>query len=88
MALASGTKLGPNEIQSRLGGMVEVYRARDAALQAPELDRKLAEAHTSLAHYNLYHAWNWVEAENEFVPVMGGRVILDSVGSLSYLRHS
>lgn len=41
-------------------------RARDAATKALELDPSLAEAHTSLAYYNLYHAWNWVEAENEF----------------------
>jgi len=41
-------------------------RARDAATKALELDSSLAEAHTSLAYYNLYHAWNWIEAENEF----------------------
>jgi TolB-like protein/DNA-binding winged helix-turn-helix (wHTH) protein/Tfp pilus assembly protein PilF len=41
-------------------------RARDAATKALELDSSLAEAHTSLAYYNLYHAWNWTEAENEF----------------------
>ena len=35
MALASGTKLGPYEVQSLLGagGMGEVYRARDVRLQ-------------------------------------------------------
>ena len=34
MSLASGTKLGPYEIQTALGagGMVEVYRARDTRL--------------------------------------------------------
>jgi TolB-like protein/DNA-binding winged helix-turn-helix (wHTH) protein/Tfp pilus assembly protein PilF len=41
-------------------------RARDAATKALELDPSLAEAHTSLAYYNLYHAWNWRAAENEF----------------------
>src|SRR5437870_5141525 len=39
MALTSGTKLGPYEIQAPLGtgGMGEVYRARD-----PRLDREVA----------------------------------------------
>jgi TolB-like protein len=41
-------------------------RARDAATKALELDPSLAEAHASLAYYNLYYAWNWAEAENEF----------------------
>jgi TolB-like protein/DNA-binding winged helix-turn-helix (wHTH) protein len=41
-------------------------RARDAATKALELDSSLAEAHASLAYYDLYHAWNWIEAENEF----------------------
>jgi TolB-like protein/DNA-binding winged helix-turn-helix (wHTH) protein/Tfp pilus assembly protein PilF len=41
-------------------------RARDAATKALALDPSLAEAHASLAYYNLYHAWNWTEAENEF----------------------
>ena len=41
-------------------------RARGAAGKALELDPSLAEAHASLAYYNLYHAWNWTEAENEF----------------------
>jgi TolB-like protein/Tfp pilus assembly protein PilF len=41
-------------------------RARDAATKAIELDPSLAEAHASLAYYNLYHAWNWAESEMEF----------------------
>ena len=41
-------------------------RAKAAAGKAIELDPTLAEAHASLAYYNLYHAWNWVEAEKEF----------------------
>jgi tetratricopeptide (TPR) repeat protein len=42
-------------------------RARDAAENALQLDKNLAEAHTSLAYYNLYHGWNWTDAEKEFV---------------------
>jgi TolB-like protein/DNA-binding winged helix-turn-helix (wHTH) protein/Tfp pilus assembly protein PilF len=41
-------------------------RAHDAATKAIDLDAGLAEAHASLAYYNLYHAWNWAEAEREF----------------------
>jgi len=41
-------------------------RARDAATKAIDLDAGLAEAHASLAYNNLYHAWNWAEAEKEF----------------------
>jgi TolB-like protein/DNA-binding winged helix-turn-helix (wHTH) protein/Tfp pilus assembly protein PilF len=41
-------------------------RAKTAATKALELDPTLAEAHASLAYYNLYYAWNWVEAEREF----------------------
>jgi TolB-like protein/DNA-binding winged helix-turn-helix (wHTH) protein/Tfp pilus assembly protein PilF len=41
-------------------------RARDAATKAIELDPSLAEAHASLAYYNLYHAWSWAESEREF----------------------
>ena len=41
-------------------------QARTAAMKAIELDPTLAEAHASLAYYNLYHAWDWEEAEKEF----------------------
>jgi len=41
-------------------------RAKIAATKALELDPALAEAHASLAYYNLYYAWNYVEAEREF----------------------
>src|SRR5581483_10951081 len=41
-------------------------RARAAAVRALQLDPTLAEAHASLAYYELYHDWNWPEAEREF----------------------
>jgi serine/threonine protein kinase len=48
MALASGTKLGPYEIQSPLGagGMGEVYRALDTRLER-EVAVKILPAHLS-----------------------------------------
>ena len=46
MPLASGTKLGPYEIQSPLGagGMDEVYRARDSRLGRDLATKVLPEA--------------------------------------------
>ena len=41
-------------------------RAHEAALKAVALDPDLAEAHVSLAYFNLYHAWNFPAAETEF----------------------
>jgi len=48
MALTSGTKLGPYEIQSSLGagGMGEVYRARDTRLDRT-VAIKILPAHLS-----------------------------------------
>src|SRR6516164_1660744 len=42
-------------------------RAREAAQKAIELDPSLAEAHTSLALSHLFHDWDWVSAEREFL---------------------
>jgi len=49
MALASGTQLGPYEVQSRLGagGMGEVYRVRDSRLNR---DVALKILSSSFAH--------------------------------------
>jgi len=41
-------------------------KARDAAKRALELDKYLAEAHTSLAHVNEYFDWDWLSAEKEY----------------------
>src|SRR6478672_10796520 len=51
MALASGTKLGPYEIQSPLGagGMGEVYRARDTRLDRT-VAVKILPTHFSADH--------------------------------------
>jgi len=45
------------------GGMA---RAREYALQALELDERLAEAHTSLGWVSFIHAWDWPEAGTHF----------------------
>jgi TolB-like protein/Tfp pilus assembly protein PilF len=41
-------------------------RAKDAATKALELDKGLAEAHTSLALATLYFDWDWAKAEERF----------------------
>jgi len=41
-------------------------KAKAAALKALELDERLAEAHTALAHTLLYYDWDWAGAEREF----------------------
>jgi eukaryotic-like serine/threonine-protein kinase len=42
-------------------------KAKQAALQALELDEHLAEAHTSLAQVCMYYEWNWPEAEQHLL---------------------
>ena len=45
----------------------ESYRkAKSAATKALEIDDRLAEAHTSLAHLTWMYEWNWTSAETEF----------------------
>jgi eukaryotic-like serine/threonine-protein kinase len=41
-------------------------RAREAALNALDLDPDLAEAHTSLAFLSYFHDWNWPAADERF----------------------
>ena len=41
-------------------------KAKQAALQALQLDEHLAEAHVSLANARFYYDWDWVGAEYEF----------------------
>jgi DNA-binding winged helix-turn-helix (wHTH) protein/TolB-like protein/Tfp pilus assembly protein PilF len=43
-----------------------MQRAKDAALQALELDGSLAEAHTSLAKIKQFYDWDWEGAEASF----------------------
>jgi serine/threonine protein kinase/tetratricopeptide (TPR) repeat protein len=42
-------------------------KARDAALRAVQLDDRLPDAHTTLALVHMFHSWNWLEAEREFL---------------------
>lgn len=41
-------------------------RAKEAAMQALEIDGSLAEAHTSLGLVREYYDWDWLGAEKEF----------------------
>ncbi len=41
-------------------------KAKSAALKALEIDDRLAEAHTSLAHVLGFYQWDWTAAEREF----------------------
>jgi serine/threonine-protein kinase len=41
-------------------------KAQDAAERAVQLDDKSAEAHTSLATFDLFYEYNWSDAEKEF----------------------
>jgi serine/threonine protein kinase len=54
MALTSGTKLGPYEIQSPLGagGMGEVYRARDARLNRDVAVKILPASFSAASRWN------------------------------------
>jgi TolB-like protein len=41
-------------------------KARLSALRALQLDKRSAEAHTSLAYTHLHYSWEWESAEHEF----------------------
>jgi TolB-like protein/tetratricopeptide (TPR) repeat protein len=41
-------------------------KARQLALRAMQLDRRSADAHTSLGYTHLHYSWNWGRAELEF----------------------
>ena len=41
-------------------------KAKAAAMRALQIDDKLAEAHTSLAHIKFVYEWDWAAAEREF----------------------
>ncbi len=41
-------------------------KAKDAAAKALQLDRGLAEAHTTLAYRTVHHDWDWTTAEAQF----------------------
>lgn len=58
-------------------------KARAAVRKALEIDDKLAEAHSSLAHLYL-HDWKWSEAESEFKRA----IALDPGYSTAYHWHS
>jgi serine/threonine-protein kinase len=42
-------------------------RSKAAAVKALELEKDLAEAHSSLAYALLHHDWDWASAEREFL---------------------
>ena len=45
---------------------VAMAKAKDAALQAMQIDDSLAEPHASLAFELMHYEWKWTEAEKEF----------------------
>jgi DNA-binding winged helix-turn-helix (wHTH) protein/TolB-like protein/Flp pilus assembly protein TadD len=45
-------------------------KAKEAALQALEMDNSLAEAHATLAFAHFYYDWNGADAEKEFVTAL------------------
>ena len=44
---------------------VAMPKVKVAAAQALQLDESLAEAHTALAQYHAFYAWEWTDAERE-----------------------
>ena len=42
-------------------------KAREASLRALEIDDRLAEAHASLGHYQLFYEWDGWQAEQQFL---------------------
>ena len=45
-------------------------KAKEAALEALEMDNSLAEAHATLAFAHFYYDWNGTDAEKEFVTAL------------------
>jgi eukaryotic-like serine/threonine-protein kinase len=45
-------------------------KAKAAATKALEIDETLAEAHASLAYFNMHYAWDWDSAETEYKRAM------------------
>lgn len=63
---------------------IAMPRAKVAAKRAIELDRSVAEAHTSIAIVSMFHEWNWKAAEREFLTAAR----LDPSGALNGAFYS